>query len=245
MNALIFDGIILVVLLLFALWGRHRGLILSVFSLLALVVSIVGAFWLSNMLTPPVADWVQPMVEKSVVSTVQNALPEDADDVLATLSPENIDNWSESIHTYLDEAGIELPEQIESFLAELGEEDLSKLVDASSVEELAVSAAGKVVRAVVRIVLFLLAFALIQILWHLLARALDLVSRLPVLNAMNRLGGFLLGALKGILLLFVIAWLFQWYSTSVNTVIPAETIEQTYLLKFFLTASPLEFLASL
>lgn len=247
MNYLIYDLAIVVLLFLFALWGRHRGLILSIFSLVALLVAITGGFIVSNLLTPTVAEWVQPMVEDTVVSAVQSALPENAVDVLGVdgKNEQNIpdDGFSlESVQDYLEEAGVELPEQIQTFLDQLGEEKNDAPI---SVEELTAAAVKQTTETIVRVVLFLLAFVLILILWHLLARALDLVSRLPGLNALNKLGGFLFGAVRGVLILFVAAWVLQWYPTTINTLIPAETIEQTHLLKFFLTAKPLEILAFL
>ena len=243
MNYLIYDLVIVVILLLFALWGRHRGLILSVFSLLALVIAIVGGFFLSNLLTPTVSGWIQPSVEDTVVSVVQSALENETEGALPVFSPD--ENEVNTIHDYLTDAGIELPESLQTILTQPNEGDFSDSVISTSVENLAVSVAEKLVSSVVRIVLFLLAFVLILILWHVLARALDLVSRLPGLNALNKLGGFLFGAIRGALVLFVVAWLLKCYPGTINSLIPAEILEQTHLLKFFLAAKPLDFLALL
>ena len=255
MNYLIFDGIVLVVLLLFALWGRHRGLILSLFSLAALLVAIGGGLIVSKHLTPAVTDWVYPMVEEKVTSAVQSALPEETDDASGLFNPAMSEKLSdlledlspETLQDKLDETGIELPEQVQNFLLRLNEADLTDLANAAgrSPEELASAAAEKAVGAVVRVVLFLLGFVVILILWNALARALDLVARLPVLKTMNRLGGFLFGAVRGALFLFIVAGILEFYPTALNTLIPPETLEQTYLVSFFLNAKPLEFLASL
>ena len=250
MNYLIFDGIILVILLLFALGGAHRGLIMSVFSLLAVVVAIIGGLFLSKYLTPVVTEWVQPVVEKNIMPIIQSALPENAEDAMHTNSSEEKNQFfetlsPETVQDYLDDYGIELPPLVEDILLQMSEEDLFDLVDSNTVEELATSFAEKIVSAVLRVVLFLLCFILILILWHILARALDLVSRLPGLNAMNKLGGFLFGAVRGALFLFVAAWLLKCYPSALNSLVSPETVEQTYLLKFFLNVRPLELLASL
>ena len=250
MSYLIFDLVIAAILIAFALWGRHRGLIRSVFSLVALLVAIVGGLFIAKHLTPVVAEWVQPVVEKNVMPIIQSVLPEGAEDAMHTGSSEEKNQFfkdlsPETVQDYLDDNGIELPPVIKDFLLQMSQEDLFDLVDSRTVEELATSFAGKVVSAVLRVVLFLLSFVLILILWHLLARALDLVSRLPGLNAMNKLGGFLFGAVRGALFLFVAAWLLNRYPSALNALVSAETVEQTYLLEFFLNAKPLEFLASL
>ena len=250
MNYLIFDLVIVVILLLFALWGRHRGLILSVFSFFALVVAIVGGLFISKYLTPVVAEWVQPAVEETVIPIIQSALPEGAEDVMHSSSSDEkkqfFENLSpETVQDFLNDYEIELPPLVSDIVTQLDKEDLFDLVDSSTVEELAVSFAEKVVRTVLRVGLFLLSFILILILWHILAHTLDLVSRLPVLNTMNKLGGFLLGAVRGALFLFVVAWILKYYPSVLDGLILPETVEQTCLLKFFLTVNPMELLAAL
>lgn len=265
MNYLIFDGIILVVLLLFAFWGRHRGLIMSVCSLLAVVVAIVGAFLLSRALAPTVTGWVLPLVEDTVVSTVETAIPEEVTEVFNNLAPgETIkDAVSEllpedmaldentalptvdQIKEYLDNSDLELPEEVNSLLDQIDDTDLEAIAQTSSVEEAVKTATNTVAEIVVRAILFLLCFILILVLWHILAKTLDLVARLPVLKTMNKLGGFLFGLVRGVLFLLVAAWILRCYPTLLDSLIPPETVEQTYLLHFFLNVKPLEFLASL
>ena len=67
----------------------------------------------------------------------------------------------------------------------------------------------------------------------MLFRSLDLVAKLPVLNSVNQLAGGAVGLAKGVLLLFIAAWLFK------DSFVPPEAVEQTYLLKFFCTVNPL------
>lgn len=265
MNYFIFDAAIVVILLLFALWGRRRGLILSVFSLLALVVAIAGSLIVSKALAPTVTGWVMPLVEETVVSTVETVIPEEVTeafdnlapgetikDTVAELLPEDFvldENTSlpsaEQIKEYLDNADLELPEEVHNLLDQIDDKDIETIAESRSVEEVVSVAANTVAEAIVRVILFLLTFVLILILWNVLAHALDLVSRLPVLKSMNKLGGFLFGLVRGALFLFLAAWVLHHVPTVTEQLISAETIEQTYLLKFFLTVNPLEFLASL
>ena len=50
------------ILLLFALWGSRKGLVLTLCSLLAVFVALIGAAFLSDALAEPVAKAVEPMV---------------------------------------------------------------------------------------------------------------------------------------------------------------------------------------
>lgn len=265
MNYLIFDGVILVILLLFALWGRHRGLIMSVCSLCALLVAIVGAFFLSKALAPTVTEWVMPLVEDTVVSAVENVIPEEVTEVFNDLAPGEtvkdavsellpedftLDEGAvlptvEQIREYLETSDVELPGEVDALLDRIDDKDLETIAESSSVEEAVKTATNTVAGIVIRAVLFLLCFVVILLLWHILAKALDLVARLPVLKTMNKLGGFLFGLVRGVLFLLVAAWLVRSYPTLLDSLIPPEGVEQTYLLNFLLNVKPLEFLASL
>ena len=87
-------------------------------------------------------------------------------------------------------------------------------------------------------VIFLAAFVVILLLWTLLSRALDLVARLPGLHFLNKTGGALFGLGQGCIILFVAAWLLQFF----GQMLPRELVEQTVLLKFFMTTTPFSLL---
>ena len=57
-----------------------------------------------------------------------------------------------------------------------------------------------------RAVLFLGGFVVVQMVWTALCHILDLVSKLPGLNFLNKFLGGLLGLVKGILILLVAQW---------------------------------------
>lgn len=57
---LIFDLIILILLVVFAVRGAHRGLVLSLCGLVAVVVAFAGAGIAARTLSPMVADALEP-----------------------------------------------------------------------------------------------------------------------------------------------------------------------------------------
>ena len=97
---------------------------------------------------------------------------------------------------------------------------------------------GAALCVVLGIILFLLGFFLILLAWRLLSRALDLVARLPGLHFLNKTGGALFGLVQGCIILFVAAWLLQFF----GQMLPRELVEQTVLLKFFMTTNPFSLL---
>lgn len=231
MTYLIFDLVILALLLFFAIRGARRGLILSLLSLVSVLVAFVGAILISNFAAKPVADWLQPSVEPHVQTAVESALPNYIDgDVLA----------SDKLTALLNETN--LPLGLNEVLTDfLQEHAVTSGVD-SLTDNIVPVLASKISLALSYAALFVISFVLILLLWKLLIHAIDLVSRLPGLNGLNKLGGFLLGALWCSVLLFVAAWLLRMFGSNV---IPADTIEASYLLRFFMTFNPLDYLAKL
>ena len=88
---------------------------------------------------------------------------------------------------------------------------------------------------IARTVIFAVAFIAVLIAWSILSHTLDLVAHLPVLYTANRWGGGAVGLVKGALVVFIAVWLLR------DSYIPPAAVEQTYLLKFFCTVSPLSF----
>ena len=109
----------------------------------------------------------------------------------------------------------------------------------------AASAAAAVAAAIAQsaayLILFLLGFALILIAWKLISHALDLVARLPGLHFLNKTCGALFGLVQACVLLFVAAWLLQFF----GHVLSESLVNQTHLLKFFMTTNPLSLLSGL
>lgn len=230
MNYIVIDLIILAVLLIFALRGMRRGLIVSLCSLIAVLVAFVGATLISNALTPPVSDWLEPKLQPSIESAVQSVLPEGG---------ANMELPMDGVLQAVEDA--ELSEGLKDLLVGLLEEMPALNVETLT-RDMAGAVAEKAANIITYVVLFLLAFVVILLVWKLLYRTLDLVTRLPVLHAANKLGGFAFGAVYGALLLFLCAWVVHWLG---NGMIPADVIEQTRLLQFFMTVNPLDYLAKL
>ena len=70
MTYLTYDLVILAVLALFAWMGYRRGFVLTLCSLLAVFVALIGASILSNALAEPVAKAIEPAVASSIHDTV-------------------------------------------------------------------------------------------------------------------------------------------------------------------------------
>ena len=230
MAFLIADGLVLAVLLIFACIGARRGLILSLCGLLAFVVAFLGASFAARTLSPVVADALEPRFAAAIEEQLNESIRQQAEaGEAAVLSPDDVP--LEGVLDALREMGFY--------------ETLINTVDRaaeSGMTAVAASAAAAVAAAIAQsaayLILFLLGFFLILLAWRLLSRALDLVARLPGLHFLNKTGGALFGLVQGCIILFVAAWLLQFF----GQVLPRELVEQTVLLKFFMTTNPFSLL---
>ena len=226
MAFLIADGLVLAVLLIFACIGARRGLILSLCGLLAFVVAFLGASFAARTLSPVVADALEPRFAAAIEEQLNESIRQQAEaGEAAVLSPDDVP--LEGVLDALREMGFY--------------ETLINTVDRaveSGMTAVAASAAAAVAAAIAQsaayLILFLLGFFLILLAWRLLSRALDLVARLPGLHFLNKTGGALFGLVQGCIILFVAAWLLQFF----GQMLPRELVEQTVLLKFFMTTNP-------
>ena len=218
----VLDLILLAILAVFTIRGASRGLLLSLCGLLAVLVAFVGAGFVADLLAPRVADALEPhfaaAIQERLDAQLEAALQEGAAPGEVPLS---------DLTEILRDMG--LYQSAVDAIDRAVEQGMTGAA-AGAAAAVAASIAGSVAYAL----LFVAAFVVILVLWTLLSHALDLVTRLPGLHALNRTGGALLGLLKGCAILFLCAWALRY----LGRVLPEEVVEQTRLLRFFLTTNP-------
>ena len=230
MNYIFYDVIIAAILLFFLWRGYVKGFVLTLCSLLAVFVALIGASILSNVLAEPVAKAIEPVVSSSIHDTVTSYY-QHAPEVGAASQDEA--DWLAQLP--IDE----LLEPLRESKAFQGFADaFQKAVD-DGVDDAAAHAAQALAHfaavQIARTVIFAIAFFAVLIAWFFFSHTLDLVAKLPVLSTVNAWGGGAVGLVKGALIVFIAVWLLR------DSYIPQEAVEQTRLLKFFCTVSPLSF----
>lgn len=180
------------VLVIGAIVGAKRGLWRSLTEALLVAAAILGAVLLTGKLSGPVTEWVFPKVEKRAVAWAED---------LARSGAEGEAADPEALREALERFGME-PEAAEelmnAFDGTLGEAMNETVREALS------GAAKPLVHALVQTVLFLLLFAVLTVVLKLLIGAVDLVMKLPVLSAVNTLGGAVFGLAAAAMILFVV-----------------------------------------
>ena len=213
MEKYIADIAIALVLVLAVVLGARKGLVKSLAGVVTLAVALVGAAFIADAMAEPVAQWMRPLLEQRIEEKLTEV---DTTDAEAMLSAFHFDNG-------------ELQKMVDDVLQRVQETGAS-LVSAVT---------DSVTHAVSYAAVYLVAFLALLLVGWLMLQSLNLVVQMPGLKTLNAIGGGALGLVWGVLLVFLIVWLmlrFDW-------VLTAEMVENSYLLQFFATNSPLSLLA--
>lgn len=178
--SLVVDLLIVVFLAVFVYRGFKNGLIVTVFSLLALAIAIGCGWFLSDHYAHGLADTLQPAIESKVTEYLakNNAAP----DPSTPLDMGYSEAFAGAVQNTLDAGSSGFAGGTASSLG-------------SAIADIAA-----------RSVLFLAGFLAVMLLWWLLSHFLHLVSRFPGVHAVDRFLGAILGLLVGYLFLLLIRW---------------------------------------
>ena len=213
---LIVDIAIILFLAFFAWRGAKKGLILTLFGMLGLIVAFVGARFVSNTFYKPVADIIEPALYQKVESLEQSILKSGDYDIDLGL-----DDSVDALIDVLRERGT-FPGLVKLLETAGDKNAIPDGKDFSAKDTLSTYLA----ELAARIALFIIFFIGILLAWFLVSHMLDLAFKLPILNAINVLGGLILGLAKAIVIVFVVVWAFQ-----LVDLLPAEP--NTPVLKLF------------
>lgn len=232
MPFVLFDIAVLLILAFFLWRGASRGFILAFFGLIALLVAFVGANFLADTLAPKVGAALEPKFS----AAIEERLNEQFETADAPILPDSEIPGSPlgGMLGVLKSMG--LYEELVDAVEQAVRAGMTEVAAAA-----AAAVAASIAESVAYMVLFLVFFVLILLVWTLLSHALDLVSKLPGLNALNRTAGAVVGLVKGCLFLFVAVWFLR----ATGDLIPLEAVEQTTLLRFFMTVSPMSLLTGI
>ena len=216
MSFSIYDVIIAGILLYTTIQGFRKGFVLTLCDFLDVFVALIGAVILSSILTGPISEAVQPMVQSGIQTYLDKALAANQTGIAAMLEALSDSALYRGFVSALED---QLGSQI-------------GLTTTAIVSMMAAHISFQFTRGIV----FVLSFAIIYAVWKMLSRVLDLACKLPVLNTLNGLAGGAAGLAKGALIVFMAAWLLK-----IQFLTPAD-IENSVLLRFFCTVNPLTWL---
>ncbi len=201
--------------------GYERGLILTVFSLASYLAGWWTASKYSDLLTEslvrseafylPMYEWVYGFLERrSDRSQISHLAEESVHDSWMTLPlPEVAKNWLQN-----PEAAAQLVQGAEQKLLSQATATLTLLI--------------------VSFISFVVIFLVVKQVVYLLGLILNGIFKLPVLNALNRFGGFGAGLLRSVLVIWVMLILTTPFTAAAPQGLIAEGLRNSAILVWFL-----------
>jgi len=235
-SAVIIDIALLAVLLIGTAIGARRGLWASLAGFVIFLLALCGAALVAGSFTPKLVGAVQPVLEQHMEQRVDAALREYGEELQKeeSASAGETDDVTALVQSVLEQLGYR-----ENFRESLSDE-IGETIRETGVSVVSAVAAS-LLQTVVHTVLFVVSFVVLTLLLRVLWNAMGLVTHLPGVHLLNTLGGAALGLGEGVLLIFLVIWALERFGVN----IAASTVEDTYLLRFFMTEGPMGLLSLL
>ena len=229
----IIDIVVAAVLLGFAVYGGKRGLFRALSGLLAVVVALVGAGIIAATFTAPVTKLVTPLIAERIEEKVENAMAVQAAGSGVQM-PEAVTEDLSAVRELLAILGLD-----DELRGQLAQEVQDKVRDTGA--SIAAAVVESMARSFIYGTLYILSFAALLLMMHVLIGAMDLVLKLPLLRGLNTLGGAAVGLVEGALLLFLAVWVLRRLGVSFET----EALAEAHILRIFTANTPLSVLSHL
>ena len=181
--------ILLIVLTVFAIQGFRKGMVRTAISMVFFIIVIGVTSWLN----PYVGDFIR---EKT---SWQEEIQQRCWEILIQKIEKQMEVSISSEQELID--GLPLPKTMKEKLAENNNtEGYSQMAADSFADYLA----GYLAYAIINGIAFVISFVLTILIVKMILYAVDILTELPVISLMNRLGGLALGLVQGILWIWII-----------------------------------------
>jgi uncharacterized membrane protein required for colicin V production len=177
----------------FALWGLAKGFVMSIFKVASFFVCIFA----SIKFYPVLADFLEktPIYEGIKKSIMKTLLLHSQEVSASAAAPVTGTSGADALM-----GSLPLPEFFRKTLAEKLPSP-SSLIDLQSITN---AIGDELTRAVISVISLIALYILLRVVMGFAGMILKGISRLPLFKQIDRTGGFLLGALEGFLVLFVL-----------------------------------------
>lgn len=192
--------LVAVVILLagYAIRGRYVGFIKTTFAIFSILIALI----LSMSLSPFISKYLQK--NETFYTFVNERIAE------GLHLKEKVKETSTAKETQAIDK-LNLPKSLKDALIENNNTEVYKALAAESFSGYV---SGYLTVVVINAVSFLGTYLIIKILLFLIAKVLDLISKLPILNGLNKTAGLLVGLLQGLAVLWVLCIVLTAFSTS-------------------------------
>jgi uncharacterized membrane protein required for colicin V production len=217
----ILDISVIVLVVTFAIIGYKKGFIITFFSLTGVIIALILSLWISSFTTDIIYDtFIKSKVETGIANSITETSAETVSDIKSALP--------DYIVTAADGFGIDLEDTIKT---KKDESDGNSIADgiAKSITE---KIAKPFIKAIISLILFIVIFIVIKFLLKFIIKALNIFSKLPLLNTANKVLGLVTGLAEGVVIAVISCFILKEIIilSSVNIFgINAEILNDTYI----------------
>ncbi|MBS7298419.1 MAG: CvpA family protein [Eubacteriales bacterium] len=219
----IFDLVIIGIITASVLVSKRRGFLKSSYTVLSLIISVVLIVTLQQPFTEYLSSSALGL---TVREKVQIQVMGTAEAEMESISGEEDSETAKKVGEIMG-----LP----SFLMDFLDEKLEKQTEAvetmkNNTLEVLTETVTEVILKIISIILLFLA---VRLGVFLILRLLDLVFKLPVLSSVNSFLGIVVGALNGLLIVYIICAVMTLLAPTESLSVISETVDKTLITKFF------------
>lgn len=207
---------VVAVLVAFAFKGRKTGFIKTIFSIFSIIIAIVVASAISPYVSKALRtnenfyNYIYDRVEDVVKLKV-----EDKDKTTVSEQVEAIDKLS-------------LPESIKKNLLE--NKSNSEVYKALNVDTFKGYVNGYITTLVINAISFLITYLVVTIILIVVCAALNIISKLPIINGLNKTAGLLVGVFEGLLVIWMLCIVLTAFSSTQTAQKLYELIQESQFL---------------
>lgn len=176
---------------LMILVGYLRGMVKMVFSLASLLIVLI----LVQILTPIAKDLIK---ETPVYNAISTQITQYVDEKIVNASDSISQTGENAQKNIINE--LPLPESIKDSLIKNNTSDGYKMYE---VENFSQYIAAYLINSILNATTFAILFVLLTLLIQLVVHLLDIITKLPVLNILNKGGGAILGFVESVFILWI------------------------------------------
>ena len=212
---------VLAVIIICVMYGYWKGFIRILFSLISIVVLVAFV----TISTPYIAKFLEEN------TSLQTTIEEKCFEQIKASAEKNIEEKFELQNDdrakMLEDTGINLPDGIWEDLLDAGIGAADKVMEESGMyQTLAKNISHFIVNGIASLVSFLIGAMTLFV----IARLLNLVSRLPVIREVNHFLGVLAGLILGLILVWVFLYLVAIFCTSPFGILMTDYIQRSMIL---------------
>lgn len=181
--------VLLIIVMGFMSQGFRKGLVRTAVSMVFFIIVIAATSWLN----PYVGDFIRENTDW------QDKIQEQCGDVLFQGMENRMDLSVTSQVTFIEK--LTLPQTMKDKLLENNNTEMYRHL---AVENFADYLSKYLAHGVINGITFLISFFAVNIILRMILYAVDILTEIPGLGLLNRLGGLLLGAVQGILWVYIL-----------------------------------------